>query len=97
MKTLVLFAHGKESGPWCSKIRHLATIVERLGMQVLSPNPTRTSARCLLASLLLLTAYAMRHPLGMDKTKWQAQSAEQRPRRAAAAGRTGRATPHRRA
>lgn len=38
MKTLVLFAHGKESGPWGSKIRHLAAIAERLDMQVLSPD-----------------------------------------------------------
>jgi len=38
MKTLVLFAHGKESGPWGSKIRHLAAIAEHLGMQVLSPD-----------------------------------------------------------
>lgn len=38
MKTLVLFAHGKESGPWGSKIKHLASIAERLGAEVLSPD-----------------------------------------------------------
>lgn len=38
MKTLVLFAHGKESGPWGSKIKHLAAIAERLGAQVMSPD-----------------------------------------------------------
>lgn len=38
MQTLVLFAHGKESGPWGSKIRHLATIAEKFGAQVLSPD-----------------------------------------------------------
>lgn len=38
MKTLILFAHGKESGPWGSKIKHLATIAERLGAEVLSPD-----------------------------------------------------------
>lgn len=38
MSTLVLFAHGKESGPWGSKIRHLAAIAEGLGAQVLSPD-----------------------------------------------------------
>lgn len=38
MKTLVLFAHGKESGPWGSKIRHLATIAEGFGAKVLSPD-----------------------------------------------------------
>ena len=38
MTSLVLFAHGKESGPWGSKIRHLASIAERQGAQVLSPD-----------------------------------------------------------
>lgn len=38
MKTLVLFAHGKESGPWGSKIKHLASIAERLGAEVVSPD-----------------------------------------------------------
>ncbi|MEN3371963.1 YqiA/YcfP family alpha/beta fold hydrolase [Dechloromonas sp. ZS-1] len=38
MQTLVLFAHGKESGPWGSKIRHLATIAQEFGAQVLSPD-----------------------------------------------------------
>lgn len=38
MKNLVLFAHGKVSGPWGSKIKHLATIAERYGCKVLSPD-----------------------------------------------------------
>jgi len=38
MKPLVIFAHGKESGPWGSKIKHLAGIAERNGAQVLSPD-----------------------------------------------------------
>jgi len=38
MQPLVLFAHGKESGPWGSKIQHLAAIAQRLGAQVLSPD-----------------------------------------------------------
>lgn len=38
MKPLVLFAHGKESGPWGSKIKHLAAIAERQGAKVLSPD-----------------------------------------------------------
>jgi predicted esterase len=38
MKTLVIFAHGKESGPWGLKIRHLAGIAEQLGAEVLSPD-----------------------------------------------------------
>ena len=33
---LVVFSHGKESGPWGSKIRALANIAERLGAQVIS-------------------------------------------------------------
>lgn len=37
-QTLVLFAHGKESGPWGSKIRHLAAIAEKFGAQILSPD-----------------------------------------------------------
>jgi alpha/beta superfamily hydrolase len=36
--TLVVFAHGKESGPLGSKIKHLAAIAERLGGQVVSPD-----------------------------------------------------------
>lgn len=37
-KTLVLFAHGKESGPWGSKIRYLSAIAQNLGAQVISPD-----------------------------------------------------------
>lgn len=38
MSTLILFAHGKESGPWGSKIRYLADIALRLGAEVISPD-----------------------------------------------------------
>lgn len=38
MKPLVLFAHGKESGPWGSKIKHLAQIADQHGAKVLSPD-----------------------------------------------------------
>lgn len=38
MKPLVLFAHGKESGPWGSKIKHLASIAEKHGAKALSPD-----------------------------------------------------------
>lgn len=34
----VVFAHGKESGPWGSKIRHLAAIAEAAGCTVDSPD-----------------------------------------------------------
>ena len=40
MKPLVLFAHGKESGPWGSKIQHLASVAESHGCAVLSPDYT---------------------------------------------------------
>ena len=36
--TLVVFAHGKESGPWGSKIKHLAALAGQRGAQVLSPD-----------------------------------------------------------
>lgn len=38
MKPQVFFAHGKESGPWGSKIRHLAGIAAELGFAVDSLN-----------------------------------------------------------
>lgn len=38
MTTLILFAHGKESGPWGSKIRTLADMARRYGATVLSPD-----------------------------------------------------------
>jgi len=36
--TTVIFAHGKESGPWGSKIRYLSDIASRLGARVISPD-----------------------------------------------------------
>jgi pimeloyl-ACP methyl ester carboxylesterase len=36
----VFFAHGKESGPWGSKIRHLAECARNLGWEVESPDFT---------------------------------------------------------
>ena len=38
MKPLVVFAHGKESGPWGSKIQHMAKIAEKLGCKTFSPD-----------------------------------------------------------
>lgn len=37
-KVLVVFAHGKESGPMGSKILHLSDIAKRFGAEVLSPD-----------------------------------------------------------
>lgn len=55
METLVLFAHGKESGPWGSKIKHLAAIAEQQGAQVLSPDYSDLSdADARVARLLAL-------------------------------------------
>lgn len=42
LKSLVLFAHGKESGPWGSKIKHLANIAEQHGAIVMSPDYSGT-------------------------------------------------------
>lgn len=39
---LVCFAHGKESGPWGTKIRHLAKTSEQRGFAVLSPDYSHT-------------------------------------------------------
>ena len=37
-ENLVCFAHGKESGPWGTKITHLAKIAQSAGFDVLSPD-----------------------------------------------------------
>ena len=38
VKLLIVFAHGKESGPWGSKIRRLADVGKRYGAEVISPD-----------------------------------------------------------
>lgn len=40
---LVCFAHGKESGPWGTKITHLATTARRRGFEVISPDYSHTA------------------------------------------------------
>lgn len=42
MDQLVCFAHGKESGPWGTKITHLAEVARRLGFDVISPDYSGT-------------------------------------------------------
>lgn len=42
MQKLVCFAHGKESGPWGTKIRYLADIARGHGWQVMSPDYSHT-------------------------------------------------------
>lgn len=39
---LAIFAHGKESGPWGTKITHLAQIARRRGFEVVSPDYRHT-------------------------------------------------------
>ena len=39
---LVVFAHGKESGPWGTKITHLAEVAQLRGFAVLSPDYSHT-------------------------------------------------------
>lgn len=39
---LVVFAHGKESGPWGSKIKHLAAVAQGQGYAVQSPDYSHT-------------------------------------------------------
>ncbi len=41
-KDVVYFAHGKESGPWGTKITRLAQVAEDKGFAVESPNYSRT-------------------------------------------------------
>lgn len=38
MQMLVVFSHGKESGPHGSKIKYLGQIAQKLGAQILSPS-----------------------------------------------------------
>jgi alpha/beta superfamily hydrolase len=41
-QNLVYFAHGKESGPWGTKITHLAAVARRHGYDVISPDYSHT-------------------------------------------------------
>lgn len=41
-ENLIVFAHGKESGPWGIKIKHLAKTAERRGFDVISPDYRHT-------------------------------------------------------
>lgn len=43
-KRLVCFAHGKESGPWGTKITHLAEVARARGFDVSSPDYSHTHA-----------------------------------------------------
>ena len=56
---LVVFAHGKESGPWGTKIQHLAETARQRGYEVLSPDYSHThDPRERVAQLLALAPQA---------------------------------------
>src|SRR5882762_9251169 len=58
---LVCFAHGKESGPWGTKITHLANTAKRRGYEVISPDYSHShDPRARLAQLLELAPKAGR-------------------------------------
>jgi len=58
---LVCFAHGKESGPWGTKITHLAETAKRHGCAVLSPDYSHTpDPRARVAQLLEMAPRARR-------------------------------------
>lgn len=60
-ENLVCFAHGKESGPWGTKITHLAEIARGRGFEVMSPDYRHThDARARVAHLLALAPRARR-------------------------------------
>jgi alpha/beta superfamily hydrolase len=53
MKKAVYFAHGKESGPWGTKIQVLAEVARAQGFEVISPDYTSTPSADERASLLI--------------------------------------------
>ena len=58
---LVVFAHGKESGPWGTKITHLAEVAKRRGYAVSSPDYSFTmDPRARVTHLLSLKPAATR-------------------------------------
>lgn len=58
-QNLVCFAHGKESGPWGTKITHLAAVARRHGYDVMSPDYSHThDPRARIAQLLTLAPRA---------------------------------------
>jgi len=61
VENLVVFAHGKESGPWGIKITHLAKTAERRGFAVISPDYSHSQEpQVRIAQLLALHPAARR-------------------------------------
>lgn len=60
-ENLVCFAHGKESGPWGTKITHLATVARERGFEVISPDYSHThDPRARVEQLIALAPQARR-------------------------------------
>jgi alpha/beta superfamily hydrolase len=60
-ENLIVFAHGKESGPWGRKITHLAGAAEQRGFAVLSPDYSHThDPQARIAQLIALKPQARR-------------------------------------
>lgn len=60
-ENLIVFAHGKESGPWGIKITHLAQTAQRRGFAVISPDYSHTQdPQARIAQLLALRPTARR-------------------------------------
>ena len=61
VENLVCFAHGKESGPWGTKITYLADTARAHGFEVISPDYSHThDPRARVAQLLTLAPSAKR-------------------------------------
>ena len=58
---LVCFAHGKESGPWGTKITRLAGVARARGFEVISPDYSGTQDPRRRVDLLLQLAPSAKH------------------------------------
>ncbi len=77
MKPLIHFVHGKESGPWGTKIRHLADIARKMGYDVESLDYSstfdpETRARMLIQSCNMRPAQYL---VGSSMGGWVAMAA----------------------
>lgn len=63
MSATVCFCHGRESGPWGTKIRRLARVAEQYGCRVLSPDDRDCTDPDERVRRLLATVGPLGHPL----------------------------------